>query len=248
MLAQQLRWAFGDFNGADAQWMGPDKQMVQATDEQRLVVRATLAETDVLILTLGLSEVWYDASPVEPFWRAIPRHLFNPDRDACRVLTVAETVASLEEIEAIRATHLPDMKLLFTVSPIRASSYLSANIGANREFGVQGSDPRGTDEFLRTHADSVGQTLFYFPAYEIVTEVFRDPFRDDNRDVHSTAIAQVLDLFARTYTSLAADSEPRAMTNEHLADSQLMCQVEALGAESSSCSGCATSARRSLMN
>jgi GSCFA family len=231
VLAQQLRWAFGDFNPAHALWIGPDKQLVQATEERRVAVRETLQGNDVLILTLGMSEIWYDRITGEPLWRAIPKRLFNADRHAFRVLTVAETVACLQEIEAIRATHLPHLKIIFTVSPIRLRATFRPVSAVTANSVSKAVIRAALDEFLRAQPDALGRTLFYFPSYEIVTDIFRDPFTEDNRHVQPSAIDQVLDLFARTYTSLVPASEPRAFTNEHLANDQVMRQLEELAAK-----------------
>ena len=52
-------------------------------------------------------------------WRAVPVHSYDPSRHAFKVLSVAETVAAMEEIDAIRREHLPGLKILYTVSPVR---------------------------------------------------------------------------------------------------------------------------------
>jgi hypothetical protein len=225
VLAQQLRWAFGDFNPADAMWMGPDKLMVQATEDRRVAVRETLESNDVLILSLGMSEIWYDRITGEPFWRTIPKRLFDPERHAFRVLTVAETVACLQEIEAIRAAHLPRLKIVFTVSPIRLRATFRPISAVSANSVSKAVIRAALDEFLQAQTDALGRTLFYFPAYELVTEIFRDPFAEDNRHVHPTVVEQVLDVFTRTYTSLTPLSEPRPFTNEHLATDQIMRQL-----------------------
>jgi hypothetical protein len=231
VLAQQFRWAFGNFNPAHALWMAPDKQLVQATEEQRLAVRETLQSNDVLILTLGMSEIWYDRITGEPLWRAVPKRLFDPERHAFRLLTVAETVACLQEIETIRATHLPQLKIIFTVSPIRLRATFRPISAVTANSVSKAVIRAALDEFLRAQPEALGQTLFYFPSYEIVTEIFRDPFTEDNRHVHPSAAEQVLDLFARTYTSLGPTAEPTAIRNDHLANDQIMQQVEELAAK-----------------
>src|SRR5258705_11676922 len=82
-IAQQFRWAFGELDDNAVVWIDKNKEVFEASEERRQLVRDTLLATDVLILTLGLSEVWYDRVTGEPLWRAPPgdqiysqRHVF----------------------------------------------------------------------------------------------------------------------------------------------------------------------------
>jgi len=54
VVAQQFRWAFDEFDSRNALWIGKDKEVFEATEERKRLVRETLQKTDVLILTLGL--------------------------------------------------------------------------------------------------------------------------------------------------------------------------------------------------
>jgi hypothetical protein len=76
----------------------------------------------------------------------------------------------------------------------------------------------GLDEFLRAHWDQVNRTYYYFPSYEIVTDMFRDPFDEDAKHPHETVIAQVLDVFARQYTSLGRDGGDAGLDESFLPD------------------------------
>jgi hypothetical protein len=175
----------------------------EATEQDRAAVRSRLAATDVLVLTLGLSEIWYDRITGEPLWRAIPRRLFDPERFAFKVLSVAETVACLEQIDRIRAAHLPNLRIVFTVSPIRLRATFRP-VSAIVANSVSKAILRAAlDEFLRSKEDELGKSYFYFPSYELVTDVFSHAFVDDNRHVYDAVISETLELFARTYTSLS---------------------------------------------
>jgi len=65
-IAQQFRWAFGELDDKAVLWIDKNKEVFEASEERRQLVRDTLLATDVLILTLGLSEVWYDRVTGEP--------------------------------------------------------------------------------------------------------------------------------------------------------------------------------------
>src|SRR6185437_4238308 len=60
VVAQQFRWAFDELDPAALLWIDKNRHLVAATEEGKREVRATLEQADVLIITLGLSEIWYD--------------------------------------------------------------------------------------------------------------------------------------------------------------------------------------------
>jgi hypothetical protein len=225
VVAQQFRWAFEGLGSAEPLWVSPDREQVRATEERRTLVRETVQQSDVLILTLGLSELWYDRQTGEPLWRAIPKSLFDPERYGFKVLSVSDTVACLTEIERIRARHAPGLKIIYTVSPIRLRATFRPVSAITANSVSKAVVRAGLDEFLRGRPDLVGTTCFYFPSYELVTEVFRDPWLDDNRHIHESVVQQVLELFAATYTSLPVHPQAGALENLHLADRQLMLQL-----------------------
>ncbi len=95
-VAQQFRWAFGELDDKAVVWIDKNKEVFEASEARRQLVRDTLLATDVLILTLGLSEVWYDRVTGEPLWRAMPADQFDPERHVFRVETMAQTLQWLE--------------------------------------------------------------------------------------------------------------------------------------------------------
>ncbi|MCC7372681.1 MAG: GSCFA domain-containing protein [Chloroflexi bacterium] len=205
VVAQQFRWAFEGLDGRELLWVDPEKQLVKATEERRLSTRFAIENAEVLIVTLGLSEVWYDRVTGEPLWRAVPIRYFDPERHSFRVISVAETIEQLELIERIRAKYVPNLKIVYTVSPVRLKatfrpiSTLTANSVSKAIIRA------GLDEFLRGRWKQVGRDYFYFPSYEIVTDTYRDAFEEDARHPHETVVGQVLRIFARHYTSLSVD-------------------------------------------
>ena len=200
-VAQQFRWAFGELDDKAVVWIDKNKEVFEASEERRQLVRDTLLATDVLILTLGLSEVWYDRVTGEPLWRALPVDQFDPERHVFRVETMAQTLQWLEMIERLRARHVPDMKIIFTVSPVplgltfRPVSAVTANSASKAIVRA------ALDEFLRNHQEEVGRRLFYFPSYELVANYFIDPYEPDNRHVSPTVAAGIIRCFVKHYCS-----------------------------------------------
>jgi hypothetical protein len=201
VVAQQLRWALGEFDGRHALWFEKGRG-VDATEEQRREARALLEDAEVLVLTFGLSEVWYDTVTGEPLWRAVPARSFDERRHRFRVLTVAETVASLEEIHRLRKRFLPRLRIIFTVSPIRLRATFRPISAVTANSASKAILRASVDEFLRAHPDELGQDYFYFPSYELVTDVAQEPFTRDNRHVYRSVVDRTLALFTRFYTSL----------------------------------------------
>ena len=225
VVAQQFRWAFDELDPASLLWIDKNRRLVAATDEGKQEVRATLEQADVMILTLGLSEIWYDKVSGEPLWRALTEDTFDPERHVFRVETVAQTVEWLEAIERIRATHLPKLKIVFTVSPVplkttfRPVSAITANTVSKAILRA------ALDEFLRRHEAELGRTLFYFPAYELVTQYFVDPFREDNRHLASAVPAAVIALFVDKYCRDVGAATPAAGSLDGIAGGRVLGRV-----------------------
>jgi hypothetical protein len=52
------------------------------------------------------------------------------------------------------------------------------------------------DETLR---EAQSDSLFYWPSYEIVTDVFPDPWMEDNRHPQTHIVNLIFDLFRKYY-------------------------------------------------
>jgi hypothetical protein len=176
-VAQQFRWAFGELDDKAVVWIDKDKEVFEASEARQQLVRETLLATDVLILTLGLSEVWYDRVTGEPLWRAMPADQFDPERHVFRVETMAQTLQWLETIERLRAQHVPDMKIVFTVSPVplgvtfRPISAVTAN-SASKAI-VRAS----LDEFSAQSSRRGRPALILFPELRTRGRLFYRPLR-----------------------------------------------------------------------
>ena len=213
VVAQQFRWAFDELAPGSLLWIDKNRHLVAATEEGKREVRATLEQTDVLVMTLGLSEIWYDRISGEPLWRALTEDTFDPERHVFRVESMAQTLEWLEAIERIRKTYLPKLRIVFTVSPIplkttfRPVSAVTANSVSKAILRA------ALDEFLRRHEDLLGDSLFYFPAYEFVTSYFVDPFREDNRHLAPIVPGTIIAFFVRHFceAELAVRADPGSL-------------------------------------
>lgn len=196
-VAQQFQWAYGEKEFDETLWFDKAGAVAAYDDGVRADTRAIFDRTDVFIITLGLSEVWYNKLTGDVFWRAIPRSQYDPARHGFKVSTVAENLANLEAIHRLVRRHRPDAAVVLTLSPVpllatfRPVSCITANSVSKAILRV------AIDEFCRGHADD--PRLFYFPSYEIVVDYFRDAFRGDNRHVRDDVVERVMDEFARHF-------------------------------------------------
>lgn len=201
VIAQQFRWAFGELDKNSLLWIDKNKTFFEATEERRQLVKDTLLNTDVLLITLGLSEVWYDLQSGEPMWRAITSDHFNPKQHVFKVESMEQTIFWLNTIERLRDKYIPHMKIVFTLSPIRFSATFRTVSAFTANNASKAILRASLDEFLRNHSQKVNQNLFYFPSYEFVMEYFFNSFESDNRHVSSTIVNHIIHYFVRYYCS-----------------------------------------------
>ncbi|MDQ6929850.1 MAG: GSCFA domain-containing protein [Candidatus Eremiobacteraeota bacterium] len=203
VVVQQLRWAFGEFTPESALWFTKDKNYFEATEERRENIRTSFVEVDVIVVTLGLSEVWFDAVANEPMWRPITSRLYDPKRHVFRSSTVAQTLAALFEFDRLARTFLPDKKFILTLSPIpllatfRDQSPVTANVASKAIL------KSAMDEFFSNAEICNRSRYYYFPSYELAFHLFANPFGADNRHVRPEVARTILHLFSELYTDLS---------------------------------------------
>ena len=169
--------------------------MASKDDAIREATRDIIASTRVFIITLGLSEIWYDKPSGEAFWRAIPAQLFDPARHGFRSTTVDENRQNIAvTLDLIRAAR-PDAAVILTLSPIplmatfRPISCLTANAVSKAVLRV------AIDQIM-----SEGRAdVHYYPSYEMVTGASFDPLEEDNRHPRQDVIGAVMACFERHY-------------------------------------------------
>jgi hypothetical protein len=206
VVAQQFRWAFGEFTPKPGMWIAKDKVCFEATEERRLKVRSTLSQADVVVITLGLSEVWFDQLENEPLWRAMPERLYEPERHVFRLATVAETEQALVELDRLAQQHCPRLKIILTVSPIpmlatfRNQSPITANQVSKSILRV------ALDAFMTRAAAAGRGRWFYFPSYELVFALFGNPFETDNRHIRLEVANAMLNIFRMAFTDIPGET------------------------------------------
>jgi hypothetical protein len=130
--------------------------------------RQALEEAEVLILTLGLTEIWEDQ--VDGAVICLPSGPYvneggDLSRYRFRVSRYEDNLHNLECIHSILATHNPGCRLLITVSPV----HLWATFRPDLDVISASCNSKATlravaDEFAARH-----DNVFYFPAFEMAT-------------------------------------------------------------------------------
>ena len=196
-LRQQFEWAMEKVNPRALVWHDRNGQLMTYSEEVRRNTQEIFQKSDVFILTLGLSEVWYDKKTEDIFWRAIPKDSFDPDRHGFRLLSVDENRQNLEQVYRLIRTHRPDAHVIFTLSPVplaatfRPVSCITANSVSKASLRV------AVDELMR-HNDEDSR-LHYYPSYEIVTNFVEDPMGQDLRHPRPETVDFVMQTFRKHY-------------------------------------------------
>lgn len=187
---------------------------------------AQVATADVVIVTLGYVETWYDneldlylnVSPPAPLVKA------QPERFDFRVLSYQQILDGLEELYALLQKHrTKPLKMLVTVSPVpllatfRDMDVLVANAYSK---SVQRA---ALDEFL---LDKSG--VDYFPSYEFVTlsnptvAWSRGDYRHVSPDIVNRIMSNVLTRYVDGHETTDTSTSAQELTPEALISSVRM--------------------------
>lgn len=196
-LLEQFQWGFSNKVPKSSIWYTKSGQLAEQAPEVQNTTRSIFLSTEVFIITLGLSEVWYDKLTGDVFWQAVPKDIYDPDRHGFKILGAEENRSNLQEIvDAIRQ-HRPEASIIFTLSPVplaatfRPVSCITANAVSKASLRV------AIDELMRSNADD--KHIYYFPSYEIITAFLMDPMEDDLRHPRPPAIKFIMEAFKRYY-------------------------------------------------
>lgn len=196
-LLQQFEWAFENKKNEVSLWHGYSAEEYGYNDEVRLETKELFESADIFILTMGLSEVWYDELTGGVFWRAVPADKFDASRHKFRVTTVDENRANIREIYRLIRKHRPSAKIIFTMSPIplvatfRPIPCMTANSASKAILRA------ALDEFLREVIDE--GFAYYWPSYEIVLDVFSNRWKQDRRHVHDEILDFIMTAFEHVW-------------------------------------------------
>jgi hypothetical protein len=216
-LVQLLERCLGRFQPLEESWRGsrgeyldPFRPTIQpggfaSIEELRAdraahlaAVRRMLADIDVFVFTLGLTEGFCDrrdgaAYPVCP---GRGNGEFDPQRYEFRNLTITENCENLHRAVALLREINQKLKVLLTVSPVPLAATIEKH-HVLQSTVYSKSVLRVAAEDLRQHYHFVD----YFAAYEIVTWTFNQTiyYQTDRRNVTPEGVDHVMRSFYRHY-------------------------------------------------
>lgn len=193
-LRAQFEWAFEDRElGSVFIGTAEEKAKTYHCMEQ---CKAMIRNTDFFIITLGLTEAWYDKLNQQYLWKFVPNKKLDPDRFENRFVSFAENMANLQKIYQLIRQHTPNATIVMTLSPIpllgtyHGKSVIAANTASKATLRAV------LHEFLTTQNDD---NLFYFPSYEIVNFFLQNQWKIDFRHITPEAVEQVMQIFDKYY-------------------------------------------------
>lgn len=220
-LKQEFERVFGTFTPVEEYWQVEDngtrhlldpyrRRIAWESHEERKKelaqhkqeVYQAFTEAQLIIMTVGQAEIWYNKTDGSVFPLVPPPEVFDDQIHGFRLTTVEENIQNLQRIYTLLRQANPTASLVVTVSPVplratfRRTSALIANSASKAILRA------AVDMFMQNEHENV----WYFPAYEIIKEVLKEPFLEDNRHVRPEAIACIMGLFESWFTECSHPS------------------------------------------
>lgn len=169
-----------------------------------------LRQADVVVVTLGLNEVWRDNLLDErlnaaPGLREVKR---EPGRYSLEVTDVAENLAALEEIRTRLKRLNPLVRMIVTVSPVPMRATFSGRDVMVANMLSKSTLRAAADAFQLNHDD-----VDYFPSYEIVSLTPRAfAYGADCLHVTDRVVGHVMETFLTIYLGGSTRLAPEDFT------------------------------------
>jgi hypothetical protein len=155
-----------------------------------------LKVADVVVLTLGLTEAWFDteaglyinAAPDLPLLRRSKRFEMHS-------LTFQENYQNVKDCIALIRAHNPNAKFVITVSPIPLQATFTG-----KDIVVANMRSKSTLRAVAAAIEEEDDSVLYFPSYEMVMYSKRDfAWKGDMRHVRRPMVEKIIALFKRTH-------------------------------------------------
>jgi hypothetical protein len=251
-LLQLFQRAYGEFSPDDSAWVRPDGRFADpfrpqiepggydspaaaaaARAEHFAGVRRMFEQTSLFVFTVGLTEAWMAKSDgaVFPVAPGVVASSLDPAAYKFVNFTVSEIIADLDSFIAKLRGVNPNIRLLFTVSPVPlVATYENRHVLVSTTYS-KSAIRAALDEVVRKY-----DFVDYFPSYEIITGWYNKGryFADDLRSVTQEGIDHVMRLFSRHYLgseqTVAAPATGRAdaLRHEFAQVAKILCDEEML--------------------
>jgi hypothetical protein len=210
-LRQEFERALSDFAPRERFWefdgqiLDPYRKRVAWTSREqaeaelaqhRESARQAFTQAEIVIITVGLREIWFSKLDGAVFSQLPPSKVLDPARHAFRCSTVEENLANLEAIHALLKQANPRCRIIVTVSPVPLrATFLDQNVLISNSIS-KATLVVATHEFVARHDD-----VHYFPGYELVTVGIKKPLERDNRHVRRRAVARIMRVFEQMFVA-----------------------------------------------
>jgi len=144
------------------------KEAEKDFEQHRQHSRKALQQAEVLILTLGLTEIWQDT--IDGSVICVPAGPYVDEggdmrRYRFRVSRYEENLKNLERIYEMMAAYNADCKILITLSPVNLWATFRQDMDViSASCNSKATLRAAADEFTERH-----ENVFYFPAFEMAT-------------------------------------------------------------------------------
>lgn len=172
---------------------------LEETLQRRAILQSVTARIRgcrVVIITLGLVEVWRDRIAdviinTTPVPEAFQHH---PDRYEFQISSFSETLETLEKIHHLLTQHShPDTQIVVTVSPVPLMGTFTVEDVVVANSYSKSMLRTAAQEWASRHAN-----VYYFPSYEIVQYSEREvAWEEDLRHVRGPMVNHIMALFLK---------------------------------------------------
>lgn len=184
---------FGDPYRKSVRFASVEEAEIELEEHRRTAREAFLA-VEVMIVTVGLTEIWYNREDGSVFNQVPPVEVFDEDRHGYRVADVAENKENILAAWKLLSAANPGAKMILTVSPVPLRATF-------RNENVISANAQSKATLLAAVREVVDTTddVYYHPSYEITTTVVPEGFEEDNRHVRREVVDEIMKVFEHNF-------------------------------------------------
>jgi len=221
-LRQEFERAFGTFDPKEVCWEFEEKGELRLLDpyrknvaweskdemyrelvEHRENVRKAFIQAEILIITVGQAEIWYNRIDEYVYPLVPPVQVYDPVKHGFRLTTYQENLANLERIYSLFVKHNPTGHIIVTVSPVP----LRATFRPINSLIANSASKSLLRAAVETFILKFPERVTYFPAYEVVMVTEKAPFKEDNRHIKPEVIDRIMNLFEEWFVKREIDAD-----------------------------------------
>ncbi len=187
----------------------PKNSCEEAFERHRAASQKALGEAEVVILTLGLIETWRDIRDRMTFYRVPPVEQLNMKYHEFYLQSVEDCHHDLNVIHELLKSNNPAAQIIITVSPVPLFATFREDVDPVTANMMSKATLRVAAEyFARQHYN-----VHYFPALEIVTQAFSNPYEADNRHIKKEVIDAIMGIFESRFAVYSRETQKSADFN-----------------------------------